>query len=546
MLLLFRGVLTLSAPALVLLLFSSQPTEVEAFLTHAPIAILFLLLLLCALFDFFSGLWRLSCACRYESRFLPLLFYGWQPLFSSLFRLERAVRWSRLCVRGEWLLVVLWLCAAAWINFSLALPLIFGGVFALVLFFISVMLLRLAAEGRERMFSSNALRFAALLSQARARGFFDLFVSRSLAKHARARGCENRVIVTSLVLSLLLRVCLLITFATSLLYGLTLVGRAGADMGEVVASLVLLGFVFSLLERQARDLSYYAKPLSSFEPFVAVGSSRGRGESSDSAQPRPLSADSAESTATIIRAVDGGDGGEASNKGRCFAYVPSGAEGFKLMLDGLSLARGEVVALAGASSSGKSLFLRACAGIYPSEGLLFLDAPYARSATKSSYTSLPIGYVPQEALLLEGTLAENITQFEQVFGNRRMLDLLTSLGVHEKLAACVSGSGGGFSGGLIDSLSMGVDAFDSRFSYSLKVQIMLAAAMYRNPRLLLLDASVDSLDSHGISALARVLHTMQRSGVAMIIATEKAELLGLCSRALLCEQQRVVSRAISV
>ena len=135
--------------------------------------------------------------------------------------------------------------------------------------------------------------------------------------------------------------------------------------------------------------------------------------------------------------------------------------------------------------------------------------------------------MPQEISLLEGTIAENITSFQHPFDGAILADVLTRLDAHKLLAT------------LPDGLATFVEPFDNSLPYGFKVQISIAAALYNKPRLLLLDASVASLDAKSFISFSQVIASLKQSGVSTIVVTQQSGLLQICDQAWLCAQQKV-------
>ena len=473
-----------------------------------------LMLLLVALLDFCSDLWRIVNANRYEARFFYAILFGLRirPILESLLRLDRASRWRMLFSRDEWLFVPLWLCAAAWINFAASLPLILGISFGTLLLFSGAMILRIKAESRERGIADSALRFATSLLQARTLGRFSAFISRGVERHHCARSYEQRLAIASAAILLLIRLCSVATLVVTLLYGLTLMGRNEAQLEEIVALLLLLRSLFFLLEQQARQLAFYAPdPKINYRDLIEQNMKWGRNAAmlgkKRLGQKRQGTSDN------VLEATQG------------MLRLPFNDVDSQLNLEGLTLAGGEVVALTGDSASGKSLFLKACAGLYPSEGLRFFGKIIEENDTER-LASL-IGYVPQEISLLEGTIAENITSFQHPFDGAILADVLTRLDAHKLLAT------------LPDGLATFVEPFDNSLPYGFKVQISIAAALYNKPRLLLLDASVASLDAKSFISFSQVIASLKQSGVSTIVVTQQSGLLQICDQTWLCAQQKV-------
>ena len=506
-LLLVRGLSSLAAPTLVLLLFAFPPSAPLDFLTSAPIAVAVLLLALAACGDFCADLWRLRTTQKDERHILSSALGSAGSVAERLIRLERAARWRLFRRRGEWLFVPLWLAAALWIHDEAALPMVAGAMLgvALLLFFGS--LASWDGEQRERRIADGALRAAASLGLARLLGRFAAFAERSLARHKRARRAEQSLAVLSVVCLLCLRLSAAATLVLFLLYALSMVGNGQASFGELVAILLLLRALFFWLEQRARSLVFYAPPERRRDFLTLPPAARG----ADPVLAEEDATDSAEDNKVPILQVEQGE-------------VLS-----LLTCDALVLRQGEAIALAGESASGKSLLLQACAGLVESKGFRFAGGTV--DAFASSLSLGGVCYLPQEAALLDGSLSENIAAFRAPCNEARAVELLVQLGAERTLAL------------LPDGLATRTDPFDPRLPHAFRVQVLLAAALYSEPRLLLCDASVDALDNKGIERFARVLQNFCKKGAA-VVATRQSALLQVCRRAWICAHNRVQVREL--
>ena len=504
----------MAAPALVLLLFALPPSDPLDFLTSAPVAFAILVLALAAIADFCADLWRLRTAQKDERRLLSSTFLastllGVGSVVEGLIRLERTARWKLFRRRGEWLFVPLWLAAAWWIHDEAAVPMVAGAMLGVLWLLFFGWLASWDDERREHRIADGALRAAASLGLARLLGRFAAFAERSLARHRRARRAERNLALLSAVCLLGLRLSAAATLVLFLLYALSLVGIGRLNFGELVAILLLLRALFFWLEQRARALSFYApqKRRGSFLTFV----------SATEVVPPP----NAEGEAGAETGVAAGVATSAPN----ILQVEQGEVLSVLACDALALRQGEAVALAGESASGKSLFLQACVGLVESKGFRLSGEdlhPYAPSLRG-------VGYVPQEATLLDGSLGENIASFRAPCDEARATELLVLLGAERTLAR------------LPEGLATRTDPFDATLPQAFRVQVLLAAALYFEPRLLLCDASIDALDGKGIERFARVLRKFCKKGAA-VVATRQSALLRVCRRAWICANNRVQVR----
>ncbi|MFZ0848295.1 MAG: ATP-binding cassette domain-containing protein, partial [Hyphomicrobiaceae bacterium] len=171
------------------------------------------------------------------------------------------------------------------------------------------------------------------------------------------------------------------------------------------------------------------------------------------------------------------------------------------------LQRGQALAVIGPSASGKSSLARAIAGVWPIQrGSIRIDgAEFDRWSRQE--LGRHIGYLAQEVVLFEGTVAENISRLEEAEDSEAILAAAHAAGVHE----------------MILGLSQGYETYvgpDGVYlSAGQRQRIALARALFRDPFLVILDEPNSNLDAEGEAALTGAIHAIRgRGGIAVIIA----------------------------
>jgi ATP-binding cassette subfamily C protein len=132
-----------------------------------------------------------------------------------------------------------------------------------------------------------------------------------------------------------------------------------------------------------------------------------------------------------------------------------------------------------------------------------------------------MGYLPQDVKLFGGTIAENISRFEENPNDADIIAAAKLAGAHE----------------LIQRLSNGYNTDVGERGIFLsggeKQRIGLARAVYRNPSLIVLDEPASNLDSIGEQALSTCVRDLKVMGKTVILITHKANLLGLSDKTLM-------------
>jgi ATP-binding cassette subfamily C protein EexD len=194
------------------------------------------------------------------------------------------------------------------------------------------------------------------------------------------------------------------------------------------------------------------------------------------------------------------------------AVVPPGMQ--KPVLTGLNfhVAAGEAVGIIGPSASGKSTLARALLGIWPAAlGKVRLDGADVY-AWKRDELGAHVGYLPQDVELFEGSINENIARFGEV-DPVAVVEAARLAGVHELILQLPQGydtligaSGGGLSGGQ-------------------RQRIGLARAVYKKPRLIILDEPNSNLDDVGERALFLAIRQLKEAGTTLFVITHRTSVL---------------------
>jgi ABC-type bacteriocin/lantibiotic exporter with double-glycine peptidase domain len=160
---------------------------------------------------------------------------------------------------------------------------------------------------------------------------------------------------------------------------------------------------------------------------------------------------------------------------------------------GVHVSRGERVALIGPSGTGKSTMLKLIARVHePTGGRITLDGVDIRDISLDILRRI-IGFVPQDPVLFEGTILENL-----LLGNRAATDVDIK---NVLRVACLDGVVETLPGGLNYHLG----PFGAGLSGGEKQRLAVARVLLRDPSMLVLDEVTSALDANVKSTFLRRL-----------------------------------------
>ncbi len=202
---------------------------------------------------------------------------------------------------------------------------------------------------------------------------------------------------------------------------------------------------------------------------------------------------------------------------------------------GLSVARGEMVAVVGPSGAGKSTLVRALAGaVRPAHGLIRFDGADSRNWDPERLAE-HVGFLPQDAALFAGTIKENIARFRNRLGEEPQA-------IDEAVVAAAREAG---AHDLIQRLPGGYDQLLGPGGRGLSAgqaqRIALARALFRAPAILILDEPNSNLDAEGDQELAQCLARQKQLGTTVFLVAHRMSLLPIVDRMLVLREGRIVA-----
>lgn len=193
----------------------------------------------------------------------------------------------------------------------------------------------------------------------------------------------------------------------------------------------------------------------------------------------------------------------------------------------LSVQPGEIAVIVGASGSGKSTLARLLVGaLDASFGDIRLDG-FSLGQWPDPQRARSIGYMAQQSVLFEGTLAQNIARFE------------TSATDEDIVAAAKASEAHDFVATLPQGYNTPVGPGGVQLSGGQMQRVALARALFRRPQVLVLDEPNAHLDRSGEDALMRVLAAERDAGRTIVIISHRSAVLSIASAVYLMDRGRL-------
>jgi ATP-binding cassette subfamily C protein PrsD len=194
-----------------------------------------------------------------------------------------------------------------------------------------------------------------------------------------------------------------------------------------------------------------------------------------------------------------------------------------------SLKAGMGMALLGASASGKTSLSKALVGIWPSQtGVVRLDGA-AIDQWRNEDLGRHIGYLPQDVALFDGTVAENISRFDDQATSDAILKAAQIAGVHDVILR------------LPEGYSTPIGEGGMSLSAGQRQRIGLARAVFGDPFLVVLDEPNANLDADGERALTRAIQILRHNKCVVIVISHRPSALAALNMAMVLYEGKAIA-----
>lgn len=182
----------------------------------------------------------------------------------------------------------------------------------------------------------------------------------------------------------------------------------------------------------------------------------------------------------------------------------------KTVLDNINYTfeEGTIYGLYGRNGSGKTMLLRAIAGlIFPTEGKISFDEKVLHK---------DISFPPSVGVIIENT--HLLPQYD-AFTNLKILAKIKNIATDEDIKNALE----------IVGLDPESKAKVKTYSLGMKQRLAIAQAVFESPKLLLLDEPTNALDEKSVQDIRNLLLDLKGKGIIIIIASHNKEDINLLS-----------------
>jgi subfamily B ATP-binding cassette protein MsbA len=290
------------------------------------------------------------------------------------------------------------------------------------------------------------------------------------------------------VLAGVVEVLLIAALALVVWFGGRTVISGGLTPGELIAFLGYLGFLVQPIRTFMSSLNGLQTGFAAAERIFET---------------LAIEIDITESPNPIIKKLEGA----VSFKNVCFSYRPD----LQILNNiNLNIYPGEKLAIVGPTGSGKSTIAELILRFYdPTEGAVSIDGHDLRSLSIRDFRK-QIGVVPQDPVLMKGTLGANIAYglegIEPGELQAKIEEAAKIAGIHE------------FVQSLPEKYDSPVGERGVTLSGGQRQRIAIARAIIRNPRILILDEATSSLDLNVERQVQEAMNAAMKGRTSIVIA----------------------------
>ncbi len=217
--------------------------------------------------------------------------------------------------------------------------------------------------------------------------------------------------------------------------------------------------------------------------------------------------------------------GNVTYENLSFRFAPSGL--LQLVNVNLEFEAGEFIGIVGQSGSGKSTLMKLLPRLYRAESGRILIDDYDISKVELYSLRQQVGIVPQDSLLFEGSIQDNIALTNPQASTEEIIEAARIAGAHDFIMELSSG------------YNSRVGERGSSLSGGQRQRIAIARTVLQNPRLLILDEATSALDYDTEAQVCRNLQAWA-NGRTVFFITHRLSTIRRADRILVMDKGSVV------
>ena len=172
----------------------------------------------------------------------------------------------------------------------------------------------------------------------------------------------------------------------------------------------------------------------------------------------------------------------------------------------LVIPHGKVTAIVGTSGSGKTTLVKLLLGMYPpTKGIIRMGNINLNSITPSVWRK-QCGAVMQDGFVFSDTIANNITESDDIIDRQRLLYAVQMANIQE------------FVENLPSTYNTKIGAQGNGISLGQRQRLMIARAIYKNPNFLFFDEATNALDANNERVIVENLQNFYQNRTVVVVA----------------------------
>jgi PrtD family type I secretion system ABC transporter len=209
--------------------------------------------------------------------------------------------------------------------------------------------------------------------------------------------------------------------------------------------------------------------------------------------------------------------------------APPGSETPVLKYVSFRVEPGEVLGIVGPSGAGKSSLVKVLAGLWRTAvGSVRIDGVPVANFDADALRER-VGFLPQEIELLEGSIAENISRFQEDPDPERILQAAQLAGTHDLITKFPEG------------YETALHNTGQPLSGGQRQRVGITRALYGNPAIVVLDEPSANLDREGEETLLATLQALKARGQTVVLVAHRPSLLAVADKVLVMRDGKVLA-----